>query len=155
VGIVIDTSALIAVERGPQRARRAKTADRLAPADAMSAWTQVLRAIGDQPAAIPAIVYAELLVGVELADNAKRAAARRARIDALTAHVLLIDFNAEIAQVWARLFATMNRAGRAVPANDLAVAATAIHLEYAVLVGPSDEKHFRAIEGLKVETLRG
>ena len=144
MGVVIDTSALVAAER-------------LAPPDAMSAeaWTSLFGSIGDQLAALPAIVYAELLVGVELANSARRAAARRTRIDVLTAHASIIEFDADIAQIWSRLFATMNRAGRALPANDLAVAATAIHLGYAVLVGPSDEKHFRAIEGLTVETLRG
>lgn len=144
MGVVIDTSALVAAER-------------LAPPEAISAggWTSLFSSTADQPAALPAIVYAELLVGVELANSARRAAARRSRIDALTAHASIIEFDADIAQIWARLFATMNRAGRALPANDLAVAATAIHLGYAVLVGPSDEKHFRAIEGLTVETLRG
>jgi predicted nucleic acid-binding protein len=142
MGIVIDTSALIAAER-------------LAASGATSAasWTSVLNAIGDQPAALPAIVYAELLAGAELADSRRRAAARRARIDALTAHVAVVDFDAEIASTWARLFAKISRAGHAVPANDLAVAATAMYLQSAVLVGPLDEKHFRAIEGLTVETL--
>lgn len=142
MGLVIDTSALV-------------DADRLAPPDAQArdAWAPLLTSIGDQPAALPAIVYAELLVGVELADSPRRAAARRTRIDALTAHASLVEFDADIARIWARLFADVNRAGRRIPANDLAVAATAIHLAYAVLVGQSDEKHFRAIEGLQVETL--
>ena len=144
MGVVIDTSALVAAER-------------VAPPDAISAdtWTSLLSSLGDQPAALPAIVYAELLVGVELANSARRAAARRTRIDVLTEHASIIEFDADIARIWARLFATMNRAGQALPANDLAVAATAIHLGYVVLVGPSDEKHFRAIEGLTVETLGG
>ena len=143
MGVVIDTSALVAAER-------------LTPPDATSAdaWTSLLSSIGDQPAALPAIVYAELLVGVELADSGRRAAARRTRIDVLTAHAPIIEFDADIAQVWARLFAQVNRTGRTIPANDLAVAATAMYLEYSVLVSPSDEKHFRAIEGLQVERLR-
>jgi predicted nucleic acid-binding protein len=37
-----------------------------------------------------------------------------------------------------------------IPANDLAVAATALHLEYGVLVGPEDEAHFRRVDGLRV-----
>lgn len=144
MGVVIDTSALIAAER-------------LAAADATSAesWTPLFNSVGDQPAALPAIVYAELLVGAELASSPRRAAARRARIDVLTAQVSIVEFDAEIARVWALLFAQVNRVGRTLPANDLAVAATAWYLEYSVLVAPDDEKHFRAIEGLKVETLRG
>ena len=34
-----------------------------------------------------------------------------------------------------------------------AVAATATHLGFPVLVGPSDERHFRAVDGLSVEVL--
>ena len=97
-------------------------------------------------------MYAELLVGVELAGDTRRANARRARIDALTTYATVVDFDVTIARVWARLFAATHRAGRAVPSNDLAVAATALHLDYAVLVGPLDEQHFRAIDGLQVRT---
>ncbi len=49
MGLVIDTSALVAMER------------------AGGSWSDK---IGTEPAALPAIVYAELLVGVELAGNA-------------------------------------------------------------------------------------
>jgi tRNA(fMet)-specific endonuclease VapC len=141
MGIVIDTSALVA-------------ADRLAPRDAttLAGWAPLLAPIGDEPAMLPAIVYAELLVGVDLAGDTGRANARRARIEALVAHAPIVDFDAAVARVWARLFAATQRAGRAIPANDLAVAATAIHVECAVLVGPLDEQHFRAVEGLQVRT---
>jgi tRNA(fMet)-specific endonuclease VapC len=142
MGIVIDTSALVAVDRASSR-----------DATDSGLLTPLLSSIGDEPAAIPAIVYAELLVGVELADSALRAARRRKRIDALAARVMVVEFDTEIAQVWARLFAAMNRAGRAIPANDLAVAATALFLDYAVLVAPEDEKHFRSVEGLTIRVL--
>jgi hypothetical protein len=33
----------------------------------------------------------------------------------LTAHASIIEFDADIAQIWARLFATMNRAGTGAP----------------------------------------
>ena len=54
---------------------------------------------------------------------------------------------------WARLFSTLSRAGQLIPANDLAVAATAVHLGFGVLVGPADERHFRLVPGLRVEIL--
>jgi tRNA(fMet)-specific endonuclease VapC len=137
MGFVIDTSALVAI-------------DRSASGDALA---RLAASVGDEETAMPAVVYAELLVGVELADSPKRAAARRARIEALVAHAPIVEFDAAIAPVWARLFATLSRAGHAIPANDLTVAATALHLGYGVLVGPTDEQHFRRIEGLRVETL--
>ena len=141
MGLVIDTSALIAVERRAAAARRE------------SAWQQWLPALSSEPVALPAIVVAEVLVGVSMADTAIRAAARRARIDALTAHVSVVDFDRGIAEVWAHLFAVLNRAGKMIPSNDLAVAATELHLGFGVLVGPADEKHFKNVPDLRVEVL--
>ncbi|MEX1256142.1 MAG: hypothetical protein WEG36_00840 [Gemmatimonadota bacterium] len=54
---------------------------------------------------------------------------------------------------WAGLFAQLHRTGALVPASDLAVAATALHLGFGVLVGPADESHFRRVVGLRVEVL--
>jgi tRNA(fMet)-specific endonuclease VapC len=135
VGLVIDTSALVAAERGSGK------------------WEDTLAAIGDEAAVVPAIVYAELLVGVELAADRARAVGRRAKIDALLSHVPLVEFDAGAAAHWAELFATLSRAGRLIPANHLAVAATARALGFGVLVGPRDEGHFRAVPGLRVEVL--
>ena len=53
---------------------------------------------------MPPIVYAELLVGVELADNRKRAAARRARIDALRGKIPIVEFGAGAAERWSNLY---------------------------------------------------
>ena len=62
MGLVIDTSALVAVER------------------AGASWEGALGALGDEAVAVPAIVYAELLVGADLAQDVARAGARRTRI---------------------------------------------------------------------------
>ena len=45
------------------------------------------------------------------------------------------------------------REGHLIPANDLAVAATALHLGFGVVVGQQDEAHFRSVPGLRVERL--
>ena len=138
---MIDTSALIAVERQAGNRRDPR------------AWADALSGLSSEPVVLPAVVLAELLVGVALADTAKRAAARRARIDALVAHVPVVDFGPAIAEEWASLFAALTRRGRVIPANDLAVAATAMQLEFGVLVGPLDERHFKMVANLRVETL--
>ena len=65
----------------------------------------------------------------------------------------IVDFNPPIAEEWARLFTELRRAGQLIPPNDLAVAATAVHLGFTVLVGPDDERHFRRVPGLRVRTL--
>jgi len=64
-----------------------------------------------------------------------------------------VDFEAAIAVRWAEIFAALHRRGQAIPANDLAVAATALHLGFGVLVGPSGEDHFRRVDGLRVVVL--
>ncbi len=142
MGLVIDTSALIAAER--------QSASLKGP----DAWTRQFPQLAAEPVVLPAVVLAEILAGVAMADTAMRAAARRARIDALVAHVPVVDFDSEVAEEWARLFATLSRSGRMIPSNDLAVAATARRLQFGVLVGPSDEKHFKMVDELRVETLR-
>lgn len=135
MGVVVDTSAFVAVERAGAR------------------WEKVVGRLHGEPAVIPAIVYAELLVGVHLADQPQRAAQRRARIEAMAARCPIVDFGREIAERWSELFATLSRAGAMIPANDLAVAATALHLDFGVVVGPQDEMHFRSVPGLRCETL--
>lgn len=143
MGLVIDTSALVAAERVSRGKKNPGTEQ----------WEQVLGHVAGEPAVLPAATYAELLVGVELAGDPTRAAARRARIDALTLRIPIVEFDATIAEEWARLFAALSRRGQLIPSNDLAVAATAQHLGFGVLVGPSDEHHFRRVSGLRVETL--
>jgi predicted nucleic acid-binding protein len=109
--------------------------------------------LGDEPIVLPAIVYAELLVGVRLAHTALRASSRRAKIAALVARVPLVEFGTEIAERWADLFAELRVRGGLLPANDLAIAATALQLGFGVLVGPTDEADFRRVPGLRVETI--
>lgn len=133
---MIDTSALVALERAGE------------------AWETALGDLANEDAVVPAIVHAELLVGVRLADSPRRGAARQAKIDGLLARIPIVDFTRETADRWADLFAALSRAGALIPANDLAVAATAMQLGFGVLVGPRDERHFRRVEGLRCETLR-
>ena len=45
-------------------------------------------------------------------------------------------------------------AGTMIPANDLAVAATALQLDFGVVVGTQSERHFRYVPDLRVERLR-
>jgi predicted nucleic acid-binding protein len=141
VGLVVDTSALVDVER------------RLAPASQEGEWHQRLDAIAGEAVVLPVIVLAEMWAGVALADTPKRAAARRARIEAIAAHVPLAEFDAATAETWGRLFGDLSRLGTLIPANELTVAAIAKRLEYGVLVGAADERHFRKVPGLRVEVL--
>jgi len=134
VGLAIDTSALVSRER------------------AGSSWEGLLADL-DEPVVMPAIVYAELLVGAALAPSAGRGKIRHAKVAALVGRVPLVEFGREVADRWAELFAQLSRRGELIPANDLAVAATALHLGFGVLVGDRDEAHFRRVPGLRVQAL--
>ena len=136
MGLVIDTSALVTLERSARP------------------WEAGLEAALGEPAALPAIVYAELLCGVHLAAGPARAAKRRARSDALVAVAPIVEFGQSVAEHWADLFAHLSKRGRMIPSNDLAVAATAQALDFGVLVGPRDERHFREVAGLRVVVLK-
>ena len=77
----------------------------------------------------------------------------RAKVDALTARVAVVDSDDMIAEHWADLYAELRSAGGLIPANELSVAATARSLSFGVLVGAQDEHHFRQIRELDVQTL--
>ena len=104
----------------------------------------------DATSAGPALFRNSLSVGGACG---KRAARRCARIDALADRVPIVEFGRDAAAVWAALFARLLRAGTMIPASDLAVAATALQLEYGACVGPADERHFRTVPGLRVQAL--
>ena len=65
MAFLIDTSAIIELERS--------RAD----------WTELLDRFGGEPVYLPAIVWAELMAGVHLADSAQRALSRRKRLETL------------------------------------------------------------------------
>ena len=135
MGLVIDTSALVALEREGD------------------AWEPLLARFADEPVAVPAIVCAELLAGVRLADTTVRASRRRGKVDELMRRAPVVPFGASTAERWADVFAELHRTGSLIPANDLVVASTALELGFGVLVGPGDERHFRRVSGLRVETI--
>jgi predicted nucleic acid-binding protein len=135
VGLVIDTSALVDFERRG------------------ASWEESLVAAVEEGAALPAIVCAELLVGVHLAGAPERAARRRTQINALLTRVPVAPFGAPTAEQWAQLFSELSQSGSLIPQNDLAVAATARELGFGVLVGSNDEAHFRRVPGLRVEVV--
>ncbi len=135
MGVVIDTSALIALER--------------AGAD----FDPVSLDLGNEAAVIPAIVYAELQVGVHVAQDSVRAALRRRKIEALVSRIPIVEFDRTLADRWAELFAALMKAGTLIPANDLQVAATGLHLDYTVLLGPKGDAHYSNVPGLSVARL--
>ena len=99
--------------------------------------------------AIAAITAAELLVGVELADPARRPG-RQALVDAVLEGLPVEDYDLEVARAHARLLAHARRSGRARGAHDLVVAATG--LARARTVVTADRSGFSGLPGVAVRT---
>ncbi|MCC5845741.1 MAG: type II toxin-antitoxin system VapC family toxin [Verrucomicrobia bacterium] len=134
MGLILDTSALVALERCPDL------------------WMS-----GGIPSeelvVLPAIVWAEALAGVRLADSVQRAARRLARLEAIRKITRVHPFTDEIAEQYADIFSDLHKRGEMIPQNDIQVAATARFLGFAVLVGQRDEVHFRRVQDLNVRVL--
>lgn len=130
MGLIIDTSALVELERQKE------------------GWDRLLRRASGEMVFLPAIVWGELQAGVFLADSVDRALRRRAKLDQLRQLVPILPFTAEIAEVWAELFADLQKKGIPVPANDLSVISTALFYQHRVLISSKDEAHFRAVPRL-------
>ena len=131
MGLLIDSSVLIAVERAQLDADVVTTA-----------------AAGDEPVAIAAITASELLHGVHRLSGARRVRAERmvsGWLDALP----VIPFDLGVARVHATLAAQHRRRGRPVGSHDLMIAATAVHLDFRVAT--QDRRSFARVDGLAVE----
>jgi len=136
MGIAIDTSALIDIER-----HRNDLAYALPD--------------GADEVFLPALVLAELWIGVELADSEAKRARRTRHIEALLAGTQILSFDERVAGTYARIYAALRNAGTPIHSNDLAIAASVVHFGHELLVGPQDEAHFRKVPGLVVRVLRG
>jgi tRNA(fMet)-specific endonuclease VapC len=135
MGLILDTSALVAWERAQASGKQVD----LSP---------------DEVILIPAIVWAEALIGVRLATTSRQAAQRRARLEALRSVTQIEPFSPHLAEHYADIYSELSAAGTMIPQNDIAVAATARAIGFGVLVGPRDEQHFRHVRDLRVQVLR-
>lgn len=131
MGTLIDTSVLIAIERGQLDLARIQAED------------------DEEPVAIAAITASELLHGV----HRLRGAVAKTRAERFVEHLLtsipVIPFDLSVARVHARLDAELSARGTAVGDADLMIAATAVFLDYRVAT--RDLRSFPKINGLDVQ----
>jgi len=129
VGTLIDTSVLIAIERGELDLATIKEEE-------------------DEELAIAAITASELLHGV----HRLRGAVARTRAERFVEHLLdvipVIPFDLDVARIHARIDAELSAAGAAVGDADLMIAATAVWLDYRIAT--RDLRSFPKIKGLTV-----
>ena len=136
MGFVLDTSALIELERALAAGR-------------------VQELSSEDDVVLPAVVWAEALIGVRMADSPTRASRRRASLEAIRLQTGVVPFTAEVAEHYADIYAELAAQGVMIPQNDMAVAATARALSFGVMVGPDDEAHFRRVADIQVTVIGG
>ena len=124
---LIDTSVLIAVERGQIDLNALMT-----PNDEI---------------AIAAITASELLHGVHRASTARLSAVREAFVEGLLARIPVLPFDLLTARLHARIWAELASEGIVVGAHDLLIAATA--LVSGATLATRDTRSFPRIPGLK------
>ena len=129
--LIIDTGALIALERGT-----ADATDVLPP---------------DADVAISAVTVAELLVGVELADDRHRGR-RQAIVEGVVSRVEIIAYDLAVARHHASLLAHARRVGEPRGAHDLQIAATARATDRTLVT--TDTTGFAGLPGVTHRLLR-
>jgi len=130
VGTLIDTSVLIAAQRGQ------------VDLDA------VVDAEGDDDVAIASICAAELMHGPHRLPNAAARTRAERAVETMLDTFPILMFDMDIARVHARLAADLAGKGVAVGAHDLIIAATALTSDYRIAT--RDMRTFPKIPGLDV-----
>jgi tRNA(fMet)-specific endonuclease VapC len=133
MGLVLDSSVLVAAERGRLDLDR------------------VLAERADEDVAIAAITASELLHGVHRAATPAQRARREAFVEQLLAGLPVLPFDLVVARVHARLWADLLGRGQAVGAHDLQIAATA--LASGMDVASRDRRSFPRIPGIGLVVL--
>jgi predicted nucleic acid-binding protein len=130
VGTLIDTSVIIAIQRGQLDPQHFRDIDE------------------DEPIAMSAITASELLHGVHRLTGAVARTRAERFVEPLINSIPVIAFDLDVARVHARLDAELSARGASVGDADLIIAATAVWLDYRVAT--RDLRSFPKIEGLDV-----
>lgn len=128
--LILDTGALIALERGELGAEQVGA--------------------DEADVAIGAVTAAELLVGVELADKQHRER-REALVKGVFERIEIIPYDLQIARHHATLLAHARRAGQPRGAHDLQIAATARATRRTII--STDERAFSGLPDVSFRIL--
>lgn len=131
MGVILDTSVLIAVEK-----------DRL-DIDALISNRE------DEPFGLSVITVSELLHGVHRAESRKRRLKRQAYVEKVLDLFPIYPFELHAARIYAELWANLMKKGIPIGAHDLIISATAISLGFEVAT--FDLRDFKKINGLTVQ----
>jgi predicted nucleic acid-binding protein len=133
MGVLFDTSVLIGLER------------------ASSKLDRFILGREEEPFGISAITVSELLHGVYRADSEKRKIIREAFIEKIIDVFPVFPFDLSAARIYARIWASLVKKGKAVGAHDLIIAATCISMGFSLVT--LDLRDYGLIEGLDIAAL--
>lgn len=134
MGLILDTSILIAGERRGESARQI---------------LQRLRAaLGETEAALSAISVVELTHGIYRAKSDSDRTRRRAFTEGVFEDMLVHPVTLEIAQLAGRIEGEQAAIGNMIAFEDLVIGATALHFGFDV--ASHNVRHFQRIPGLSV-----
>ena len=131
MGVILDTSVLIDIERGTLNIEN------------------FIKGRENERFGISVITISELLHGVHRADSEKRRLKREAYVEKIIETFPIYYFDLSAARIYARVWANLAKKGVNVGAHNLMIASTAISLSFSVLT--SDVRDYGKIKGLTVE----
>jgi predicted nucleic acid-binding protein len=131
MGLILDTSVIVADERGK-----------------FDLPAFLRQHPGAGPAAIAAITASGLLHGVERAEDPTRKLRRQHHVQQVLATVGVLPFDLEVARSHARIWAELATRGTIIGAHDLQIAATAMSFNYELAT--LNVQEFNRVTGLKV-----
>lgn len=134
MGLILDSSVLIAAERQGKNARQA--------------LTSIAQEIADTDVGISVVTLIELAHGAVRADTSERKATREKFIEELLTAVPVYAVSVPIALRSGRLDGENQARGLKVPLPDLLIGVTALELGYGV--GTANLRHLKQIPGLTV-----
>ena len=130
MGVILDTSVIVAGERGAIRLEA------------------LLTSLGDEPVAIASITASELLHGAHRAADAGVRARRAAFAEAVMDLVPVLPFGVREARRHAQLWAELLAADASIGSQALLISATALARGYGVAT--MSEREFARVAGLRI-----
>lgn len=137
MGLILDSSVVIAAERRGDRVEQL--------------IEKIVKATGDQEAALSAIGLTELIHGIYRAQTLEIRLRRESFLNELLADLTVFPYTKETALLAGKIDGEQQGRGVVIPFGDLLIGATALSLGYKVLTG--NLRDFQRIPGLSVERL--
>jgi len=134
VGLILDSSIVIVAER------RGDTVEKMIEG--------IMRATGDQEAALSSVGLTELIHGIYRAKTPAQRLRRQSFLNELLADLTVYPYTKQTAMLAGKIDGEQQARGISIPFPDLLIGATAIFLGFSVLT--ANVRHFQLIPGLQV-----